>query len=299
MKKQVTRNLTVALLAVAIIILVFLVLIYFFPELGLSPTNREFYRVFVTSQTFDGKFGGVEGADAKCLAAANSAGLGGNWKAYVGKTGVTPESRIFQSTVPYKRLDGVTIANNYNDLIDRSITAQIDVNEFGQKLVLPKYSPSWTGSTGSDGKITNCKDWTSNNLVYLNGKWILPTLWKDYGGAGIVNWKDSGRSGAAWFSGVSSGCHAKNRLYCVEQPMCGNGYCDVGEEDCSSCAGDCGACAPVCGDGICSGDETCSECSQDCGVCITIGECGKGQRCLKMVISLMIRIHIITKEIIS
>ena len=131
----------IILIFTAAIIAAILLLIYSKQNVPFSPADS--YRVFATNQTFDGKLGGVEGADAKCQESANTAGLIGSWKAYIGKTGAVPESRIFQSTVPYKRLDGVTIANNYNDLIDRSITAQIDVNEFGQKLVLPTYSPSW------------------------------------------------------------------------------------------------------------------------------------------------------------
>jgi len=269
----------IILIFTAAIIAAILLLIYSKQNVPFSPADS--YRVFATNQTFDGKLGGVEGADAKCQESANTAGLIGSWKAYIGKTGAVPESRIFQSSLPYKRLDGALIANNWNDLTDGGIAVQIDIDEYGQKVTAEQYSTflfAWTGDTDSDGKISACRDWTANNLVYSNGKWILPALWKEYGGAGIINWKDTNRNNAQWYHGASSGCHVKNRLYCVEQPMCGDGMCDVGAgEDCSSCESDCGACAPVCGDEICSGnlDEDCdglidcadTDCSEE-SICI-------------------------------
>jgi hypothetical protein len=174
-----------------------------------------YYRVFVTSQTFDGNLSGLTGADAKCQQAANSAGLGGNWKAYIGEGSTSPESRILKSTSsPYKRLDGVLIANNWSDLTDGKIAAQINIDEFGQ-LQNASYFYAWTGSTGSDGKVSSCRNWTYDNKVYSNGNWTVPTSWTDYGSAGIINWPDYRQD--QWYKGVSSGCHVKNRLYCIEQ----------------------------------------------------------------------------------
>lgn len=51
-------------------------------------------------------------------------------------------------------------------------------------------------------------------------------------------------------------------------PTCGDGTCDEGVEDCSSCQADCGECAPFCGDGTCDeGIEVCDVCIDDCGAC--------------------------------
>jgi hypothetical protein len=50
---------------------------------------------------------------------------------------------------------------------------------------------------------------------------------------------------------------------------CGDGYCDLTAESCSSCSSDCGSCSTSCGDTLCNGSETCSSCSSDCGVCGT------------------------------
>ncbi|MBK03615.1 MAG: hypothetical protein CL920_20775 [Deltaproteobacteria bacterium] len=67
--------------------------------------------------------------------------------------------------------------------------------------------------------------------------------------------------------------------------LCGNGRCDIGVEDCLSCAQDCqcpaeqycqaGTCKQrdECGNGTCDSNETCAICPQDCA-------CTKGQICL-------------------
>jgi hypothetical protein len=178
-------------------------------------SNPSSYRAFITSQTFDGNLGGLEGADLKCQEAANSSGLGGKWKAYIGKEGISPESIIFASEVPYKKLDGTLIANHYNDLTDGKIASQINIDEFGH-VQNSTYYYAWTGDVGSDGKVSSCRNWTYDNKVYSNGQWIVPRIWTDYGSAGIINWPDYRQD--QWSKSVSSGCHVQNRLYCIEQP---------------------------------------------------------------------------------
>ena len=52
-------------------------------------------------------------------------------------------------------------------------------------------------------------------------------------------------------------------------PVCGNGFCEIGESH-ASCANDCceigpnGTCALVCGNGFCETGETQASCSTDC-----------------------------------
>ncbi len=57
---------------------------------------------------------------------------------------------------------------------------------------------------------------------------------------------------------------------CTSNLVCGDGSCDIPDEDCDLCPDDCGACTgpgPVCGDGTCDASEDCETCSDDCGVC--------------------------------
>ncbi len=71
-------------------------------------------------------------------------------------------------------------------------------------------------------------------------------------------------------------------------PLCGNGVCDIGREDCLSCAQDCpchddehcvgGVCQKRdrCGNGQCESSENCTTCPKDCG-CMTGEICQEGQ----------------------
>jgi|GEM_PF-1482366 len=62
--------------------------------------------------------------------------------------------------------------------------------------------------------------------------------------------------------------------------LCGNGICDSGIEDCSSCPNDCGDCKGAhCGNGICDyiTGESCKNCIFDCGFCkLDEKYCGDG-----------------------
>ena len=107
---------------------------------AVQPMGPTSFRVFVTSQSYKGNLGGLNGADAKCQTLADSTGLNGTFKAYLGdwniNSGQTAGSfnpsisnRLYHSPVPYVRLDGALVANDWNDLIDRSIVTQISIDE--------------------------------------------------------------------------------------------------------------------------------------------------------------------------
>jgi len=125
-----------------------------------------FKRVFVTSTIYDGNLGGLAGADAKCAARAAAAGLSGTYKAWLSSSTTSAASRLTHATVPYKRTDGVTIANNWTDLTDGAIAEPISRDEFGH--VLSSAGSVWTGtaddgsSKGSFGTNDFCCDWTCN-----------------------------------------------------------------------------------------------------------------------------------------
>ena len=124
-----------------------------------------FKRVFVTSTTYDGNPGGLAGADAICAARAAAAGLSGTYKAWLSSSTTSAASRLTHATVPYKRTDGVTIANNWTDLTDGAIAEPITHDEFGHEI--SSYGVVWTG-TASDGSSLGggfgsndfCSDWT-------------------------------------------------------------------------------------------------------------------------------------------
>jgi hypothetical protein len=49
--------------------------------------------------------------------------------------------------------------------------------------------------------------------------------------------------------------------------VCGDGWCQPGVEDCTTCPSECGTCPGTCGDGRCDDIEGCWTCVADCGEC--------------------------------
>ena len=79
-----------------------------------------------------------------------------------------------------------------------------------------------------------------------------------------------GCAGCSVGSGVGSGSG-------VGHPVCGNGFCEAGEDH-ASCAADCcelvgSSCAPVCGNGFCEQGESHGSCASDCCALGSDGEC--------------------------
>ena len=90
--------------------------------------------VFVTSQSHNGDFGGLTGADAFCQNLALTAGLSGTYKAWLSDTTGSPATRFAPASVPYRLIDGTTIANDWNDLTDGTIQTPINLDEYGNAV---------------------------------------------------------------------------------------------------------------------------------------------------------------------
>lgn len=162
-------------------------------------------RVFVTSSRYRGDFGGHIAGDSICVAAATGAGLGGEWKAML-KTAGRDFDDLENAPVPYYRLDGVRIADDWVDLRDQSILARVDVFETrasgGDATV-------WTGQL-DPGDATaslsdHCDSWTLNSSP-------AGCCEGHYGAVGFYDHVDREWDGAQLYS-----CDASARLYCVEQ----------------------------------------------------------------------------------
>jgi hypothetical protein len=159
--------------------------------------------VFVSSQTFSGNLGGLEGADDTCSQLASSAGFPGSYRAWLGVLGVAaPDTRFTRSTLAYRLANGTTIAQNYDDLTDGSLLAPINVTESGESIA---EALVWT-SVKADGtavsSVRNCDAWTND---------VNPSFpWADVGIAGYTDtlWTDE--------AGIDS-CGASNRIYCFQQ----------------------------------------------------------------------------------
>lgn len=167
-----------------------------------TPVDSRVNRVFLTSIQYNGNLGGVTGADIKCQERANSANLGGTWKAWISNTSTSAASRLIHSDKPYKLLNSQTVANNWTDLTDGTIQNSININEFGGS---PNYgSCVWT-STKIDG---------STYPPYANN-----TLCNNYTAAD-QNYSMCGHNqvtGSEWTNWSSERCDQSHPLYCIEQ----------------------------------------------------------------------------------
>jgi hypothetical protein len=176
---------------------------------GGVPTPSVGY-VFVTSKQYSGDLGGLAGADQKCQDSANAANLEGTWKAWLSDNNASASGRINHFNFPFKRLDGITIANDWADLTDGSIQAPINLTEAGTTVVRDPFNDTskiWTGTnangtTNTDGN--NCQGWTSS--AGFSG-----SIGTTEGGSNITNGRWS-------LSGTGASCGNNSyKLYCFEQ----------------------------------------------------------------------------------
>lgn len=159
---------------------------------------------FVTSQSFNGNLGGVDGADLKCQAAAESAGLTGAYRAWLSDSlGNSPVTRFTRHVGAYALVNGAIVASSWSALVgvDASnpltfLNHTISLTELGGQ---GSNSP-WTGTnpTGiSYASIYDCTNWTGLAGSGMQG--------------GISN------SNPLWTVSGASACVGVGALYCFEQ----------------------------------------------------------------------------------
>lgn len=154
--------------------------------------------VFVTSATTGGTIGGTNGADLKCgiAANANTTLSGQTFKAWLSTTSVQAASRFTQRKVEYRRLDGVRVATNLDDLVvKRGLENPINVTETGTVLADELV---WTG-TFPEGTRTGdtCAGWLDSSTAQV-------------GRVGLANAKTS-----SWTDYMAVPCNTDARLYCI------------------------------------------------------------------------------------
>ncbi|HRI09762.1 MAG TPA: hypothetical protein PKW35_18195 [Nannocystaceae bacterium] len=158
--------------------------------------------IFVTSATFNGKLGGLAGADQTCQKLAGAAGLANptTFRAWL-SDGFEPISkRIPSFEGPYVRPDGVQIADHWQDLTDGDLDAPISIDEAKQNHFKGESTSVWT-NVGADGSI--------DGYISCDG-WTLGTLGKP-GSVGRLN-----TTGSEWTHHSELLCFLQAHLYCVE-----------------------------------------------------------------------------------
>jgi hypothetical protein len=122
-------------------------------------------RVFVSSAVPapSGKLGGAAAVDTFCQSAADAKRLGGTWKAWISDTSSSPSTRFVKATVPYRLLDGSTIANNWTALASGTLQHSINIQEDGTPLPAAAVWEVWTATTPSGVYSGDaCANWTND-----------------------------------------------------------------------------------------------------------------------------------------
>jgi hypothetical protein len=139
--------------------------------------------IFVTSLAFTGALGGLAGADLRCQALAQQAGLAGIFMAWLSDTTGSPSTRMSQEGGPFRLTDGTAIAADWADLIDGSHAAPIDRDELGEisdGVFVCQGGEVWTNTTASavTRAADDCSDWTATagtssagNVGFADAKW--------------------------------------------------------------------------------------------------------------------------------
>lgn len=166
---------------------------------------------FVTTATFNGALGGLAGADAACVAAAQDAGLdnASSFRAWLSDGVSGPADRFtFVDNYPYARRDGRILAHDLEALITSGIEAPLAITEHG--VLLPPLQGAWT-NTATTGlpfsPVDHCEAWTSQSPAFTaRAGQVSPAP------ADLIKWQSSGY----WTRYAALPCHWTLHLYCFE-----------------------------------------------------------------------------------
>ena len=169
-----------------------------------APTART---IFVTSKTFTGNLGGLDGADATCQTAATTAGLSGTYKAWLSDDAMTASGRLAHSTAPYVLPDGQTVvASGFAQLVSGTIAHAINMTEL-------KTAPPTSGATcGIDTVWTSTGPSGNEAFAHEDCNGWGSTAGGSFGGTGLTT-----ATNTSWTDAAACGGSNTASLYCVEQ----------------------------------------------------------------------------------
>lgn len=172
--------------------------------------------VFVTSTRFTAsQIGGLNGAAAKCQSAARAAGVSnmsnmGTFKAWLSDSTGSPSTLFARSARPYVRVDGVVVANGYDDLVDGQLLAPISKTELNGDGVGATSGCAVPGLVFTNTRENGTRDDTDSAPASCSN-WSAPA-----GGTTL----GSLNSTTSWATGCFDGqscANALSPLYCFEQ----------------------------------------------------------------------------------
>lgn len=179
-----------------------------------ATCNFDAKRVLISSLEFNGKLGGLTGADLLCQNLVKAAGWP-EWtrvRAWLsdGSTSALTRLTAFDSGEPYVLVNGRIVATNLTQLIAAGPGDGIDLDEHGTQW-LDAYVWTNTAVTGEVFSATDhCYGWTSANPVHtaLGGWNAVPKLPADE----WTQWSDNKK----WTSHIFLTCEMPYHLYCFE-----------------------------------------------------------------------------------
>lgn len=175
-----------------------------------AATASASHRIFVTSTTFDGDLGGLEGADALCQARADAGArtqaLGWTWRALLSIHGVVDAKDRLVWYGPLHDVTGLLVTNDPGTwpwVSGGDGGSTIGVDENGSP---PPDNYVWTGSTVdgvAKGAAFDCNDWT--DATSSNSGWAGET---------------ASFPSASWIDSFANACDSDFfSLYCVSEAL--------------------------------------------------------------------------------
>lgn len=171
--------------------------------------------VFLSSETYTGNLGGVSGADLKCQALAQAAGLANakKYRAWLSNGVQSPLSRFDQIDVddlPYALRNGRLVAASFTELVEDGPRTGIWLTELGTPL-FKKLVWTNTTATGEPFSPTNhCSEWVSSSQQ-ITVRLGLNAVDVEQG----PEW-DLWRNQRRWTSYFTWPCSLSHHLYCFE-----------------------------------------------------------------------------------
>lgn len=153
-------------------------------------------RIFATNAQYPGNLGGLPGADQKCSTAAQAAGLGGTWKAWLSDANTDAIDRITANGPWYLRDNETRVFNNKANLMTNPLVS-ISRDENGNSV---SAALAWTGTRVGGARSTHCASWTSS-AAGQNGQ-VGSTV------SSSNSWTEESTAIA---------CDGPQHLYCLEQ----------------------------------------------------------------------------------
>jgi hypothetical protein len=154
------------------------------------------WRIFRTDTNQDANLGGIAGADAICATQALEAGLEGEFKAWLSTIASPVADRVTQASGPYVLVDGTRVADDWDDLVDGTILAPINLDANG----VLRSGEVWTGTLASGFSYPS-----SDCAAFTNGS------------TGVALCGASNSTTSTWTENITPACSTPLGLYCIEQ----------------------------------------------------------------------------------